>query len=238
MNTVEDFKNAPIGAIAINDSGIRAVKKTDDGEWCWLTPKGSYLSDDGVAYWEYKLYLPVPTSAREALDLAWELAHEVKEGQVIPKGVRLLDRFDSNDFSVYTTLVDFTINAREALSIRTLEPLPNPEPDWLDAPAVIAWSRWDDLRREKVWTKADECYKSTDSEIIDWSGLCDVTPLYPKGQSGLNPSKSRGIEHEEYRPLLEKAWDEGFADGVNHDLGDWENAPSAINNPYRQETDA
>ena len=41
-----------------------------------------------------------------------------------------------------------------------------------------------------------------------------------------------------YRPLLEKAWDEGFADGVNHDLGDWENAPSIINNPYRQETDA
>lgn len=32
-----------------------------------------------------------------------------------------------------------------------------------------------------------------------------------------------------------EAWDEGFADGVNHDLGDWENAPSIIKNPYRQE---
>lgn len=34
-----------------------------------------------------------------------------------------------------------------------------------------------------------------------------------------------------------EAWDEGFADGVNHDLGDWENAPSIINNPYRKEQD-
>ena len=35
-----------------------------------------------------------------------------------------------------------------------------------------------------------------------------------------------------------EAWDEGFADGVNHDLGDWDNAPAIINNPYRQEKDA
>ena len=32
-----------------------------------------------------------------------------------------------------------------------------------------------------------------------------------------------------------EAWDEGFADGVNHDVGDWENAPSIIKNPYRHE---
>lgn len=31
-----------------------------------------------------------------------------------------------------------------------------------------------------------------------------------------------------------EAWEEGFADGVNHDLGDRENAPEIINNPYRQ----
>lgn len=31
-----------------------------------------------------------------------------------------------------------------------------------------------------------------------------------------------------------EAWNEGFADGVNHDLGDWENAPSTINNPYAE----
>ena len=35
-----------------------------------------------------------------------------------------------------------------------------------------------------------------------------------------------------------EAWDKGFADGVNHDIGDWENAPSIINNPYRQETNS
>ena len=36
-------------------------------------------------------------------------------------------------------------------------------------------------------------------------------------------------------PMFAEVWDEGFADGVNHDLGDRENAPSIINNPYRKE---
>ena len=35
-----------------------------------------------------------------------------------------------------------------------------------------------------------------------------------------------------------EAWDEGFTDGVNHDLGDWDNAPAIIKNPYREEKDA
>ena len=51
----------------------------------------------------------------------------------------------------------------------------------------------------------------------------------------------RGYEDEFDRWLEQvraEAWDEGFADGVNHDLGDWENAPSIINNPYRKETEA
>ena len=35
-----------------------------------------------------------------------------------------------------------------------------------------------------------------------------------------------------------EAWDEGFTDGINHDLGDWDNAPAIIKNPYREEKDA
>ena len=52
---------------------------------------------------------------------------------------------------------------------------------------------------------------------------------------------ANGSEAQFYRWLEQvkaEAWDEGFTDGVNHDLGDWDNAPSIINNPYRQETDA
>ena len=49
----------------------------------------------------------------------------------------------------------------------------------------------------------------------------------------------RPIKPEAFDRWLEQvkaeAWGKGFADGVNHDLGDWENAPSAINNPYRKE---
>lgn len=31
------------------------------------------------------------------------------------------------------------------------------------------------------------------------------------------------------------AWDEGFTAGVNHDLGDWDNPPNIIKNPYRKD---
>ena len=66
----------------------------------------------------------------------------------------------------------------------------------------------------------------------------DVDPDFrPQGLGGLpwwTMYVSRALK---YRPLLEKAWDKGFAEGANHDLGDWENAPSTINNPYRKDQD-
>lgn len=53
-----------------------------------------------------------------------------------------------------------------------------------------------------------------------------------------NATKRNEIPRAEFDRWLEQvkaeAWHEGFVDGVNHDLGDWENAPSIINNPYRQ----
>lgn len=35
---------------------------------------------------------------------------------------------------------------------------------------------------------------------------------------------------------LSKAWDSGFAAGVNADMGDWEHPPEEVVNPYRTET--
>lgn len=187
MNTIEDFKNTPVGAIAINDSGIRAVKKTDDGERCWLTSKGSYLSDEAMAYWEYKLYLSAPTSAHEALDMAWELAYEVKPGQVIPTSTRYLYytsglREYASGLREYTAETDIKVNPGLASKVRTLEPLPDPEPDWLDAPAVLAVASW--CPDQKVWVpKSDGYWQSACCRYEShWDELIDVTPLYPKGQ--------------------------------------------------------
>ena len=54
--------------------------------------------------------------------------------------------------------------------------------------------------------------------------------------SGLYPNASRREAFNRWLGQVKaEAWDEGFSEGVNHDLGDWENAPSIINNPYRQE---
>lgn len=38
--------------------------------------------------------------------------------------------------------------------------------------------------------------------------------------------------------LCAKAWDEGFNQGVNYDMGDRENAPEVIRNPYRKGEEA
>ena len=184
MSKMEDFENAPFGATATHDNGSRAMK-TDKVGRSWILQNKIYLDDEEMAHWNYTLdpSVSAPTTAREALDLAWELAHEVKEGQHIPDGVRLLDRFDGNDFSVYTTLVGFTSNAREALTIRTLDPLPDPEPDWLDAPAVLASDKRDDTGDCHPWINVGGGeWFATRRLTTHWSTLRHVTPLYPKGQ--------------------------------------------------------
>ena len=54
-NTVEDFKNAPVGATATNpETGSRAVK-TDEFDRYWLVQDWFYLSDEVVMYTGYKL---------------------------------------------------------------------------------------------------------------------------------------------------------------------------------------
>ena len=155
--------------------------KMSDIERRWILPTGVHYNDVEMVGRGYTLDSPVPTMVREAIDLAWELAHEVKEGQHIPEGVRLVDRFDGNDFSVYTTLVGFTSNAREALTIRTLDPLPDPEPDWLDAPAVLASDKRDDTGDCHTWINVGGGeWFATRRLTTHWSTLRHVTPLWPK----------------------------------------------------------
>ena len=187
MSTIEDFENAPIGATATHSvTGVRAMK-IDDVEPRWIRPGVIYLNDKDMVYWNYTLDPSAPTTAREALDLAWELGHEVKDGQFIPEGTRLLDRPSHSHFSAYMTRVDLTINEWESQTIRTLEPLPEPEPDWLDAPAVLARVEgWVSCADPQVFTRYD--YEAAPSEWLyngsekpfRWQDLRDVTPLYPK----------------------------------------------------------
>ena len=128
-----------------------------------------------------------PTTAREALALAWELAHPVKEGQIIPVGTWLVER-RGDEFAVgKNDYFEATANDWDVKNRRTLDPLPDPEPDWLDAPAVIARCGYCSLEDHglqitlhgrvsngRKW-ECTECQTAT-----DWSNLRDVTPLYPK----------------------------------------------------------
>ena len=179
MSTVEDFENAPVGATATHSLGSRAMK-IDDGEQRWITPSGNQYNDGGMVFWEYTLDLPAPTTVREALDLAWELAHEVKPGQVIPADTRFLE-VTGVGLGERIAHFDFEIDPSHVPNIRTLEPLPDPEPDWLDAPAVIAVCWYCETETLHAlpecgnrW-KCAECHTST-----PWRSLTEVTPLYPE----------------------------------------------------------
>lgn len=181
MSTVEDFKNAPVGATATRSDGYRAMK-IDYVEKRWLVQSGLYLNNEEMAEQGFTLDPSAPTTAREALDLTWELAHPVKEGQTIPKGTRYLKK-DSFGLKEYIAQVDFAIWHGVVSITRTLEPLPEPKPDWLDAPAVIARhvkqtpdsppSLWGNLGNG-LWGHVDTTKRATVRE------LRDVTPLYPK----------------------------------------------------------
>ena len=122
-----------------------------------------------------------PRTAREALALAWELAHEVKPGQVIPKGTRYLE-ITRSGLRERTASGDRKITP-ELATFRTLDPLPEPEPDWLDAPAVLAESY--ECSNRSVWTpeagtdrQTWECSCCNTSNA--WNSLRNVTPLWHK----------------------------------------------------------
>lgn len=186
MSTIEDFENAPVGATATHKvTGSRAMK-VNDGNQHWITPRGNYLSDEDMETRGFTLDPSAPVTAREALDLAWELAHEVKLGQVIPKGDRFLEFYGSG-LKEYTAQCDIKIDPGFVMTIRTLEPLPDPEPDWLDAPAVLAShplcadtepiGLWIPVTGSKgMW----EWPLQQGEFMAHWSELEDVTPLYPK----------------------------------------------------------
>ena len=124
-----------------------------------------------------------PKTAWEALDLAWDLAHPVKEGQVIPKGTRYLE-VTLSGLRERTASGDRKITP-ELATVRTLDPLPDPEPDWLDAPAVLATHKDShDRLSPSVWTRdpIDSDRWVTGPFSAHWSELTDVTPLYPEGK--------------------------------------------------------
>ena len=175
-STIEDFENAPVGATATHDKGKWAVKLSDV-EWGWLTSKGIYLTDQEMEQLGYTLDTPAPATAREALDLAWELAHEVRPGQVIPKGTPYLVK-DASGLKEYIAWLDLTIIPAHATVMRTFDPLPDPEPDWVDAPAVIAVCN--DIMAHAVFVRRGNDQWRSEFYEVGTADLRDVTPLYPR----------------------------------------------------------
>ena len=180
MSTLKDFKNAPGGAIATSPYGGRAMK-VYDGERHWITSRGIHLNDKEMVQLGYTLGPALaPTTAREALDLAWELAHEVEEGQTIPAGTDYLVSRNGERPVIMRTTIDQLTSKAFGTNRRTLDPLPDPEPDWLDAPAVLATCG---CRGIELWRPHDEkdgMWVSASGEHALWSSLRDVTPLYPR----------------------------------------------------------
>ena len=121
-----------------------------------------------------------PTTAREALDLAWELAHPLKEGQLVPKGTRLITRRDNEITIGRNDYFDTAVNKWDMENRRTLDPLPDPEPDWLDAPAVIAVCN--DVMDRAVFVQHGDNWWTSENYSAKTHHLRDVTPLYPKEQ--------------------------------------------------------
>ena len=125
-----------------------------------------------------------PTTAREALTLALELAHEMKEGHELPIGTECIAKVRDGEFMVYRSKKPFDGVSRPGWAeARTLDPLPEPEPGWLDAPAVLASMKG--RSGQKVWLpKPNGHWECTCCGVVrHWFNMADVTPLYPKETS-------------------------------------------------------
>ena len=185
MSTIEDFESAPIGATATHQTTGNRAMKISHPERLWFTANRTYFNDEQMRLCGYTLdsVETGPVSAREALNLAWELAHEVKEGQIIPAGTRFLE-FSNSKLKEYVAQANIEISPNFA-SVRTLDPLPDPEPDWLDAPAVMARVEgWVSCHDPQVFTRENKTGTQwvLDTKVYRWDELIDVVPLYPKGQ--------------------------------------------------------
>lgn len=185
MNTTVDFENAPIGATATSPDGGKAVKTFDTDELPWLSNDSGWCSNDDMSRQGFTFDNsphPAPTTAREALELVWKLAHEMKEGHEVPTGTECIAKVSDGEFMTYRSLKPFDGVRRPGWAeARTLDPFPEPEPDWLTAPAVLATDDRD--RRGSFFpvTGSDKYWQSAQSGLrFHWNELRDVTPLYPK----------------------------------------------------------
>lgn len=187
MSTVQDFKDAPVGSTASStETNARYVKTSV--RWVMFEGLGhSRVDEYHLEYEGFTLTPAAPTTAREALDLAWDLAHPVKEGQVIPEDTRYLGRH-SEQIQEFIATDDIEIAPWLVGTVRTLDRLPRPVPEWTKAPAVLATCRYSDETREGVFTPSsvhpDRWVLAGTVGAMHWSDLADVTPLYPEGDKG------------------------------------------------------
>ena len=80
-----------------------------------------------------------------------------------------------------TTRVDQVADSFDELHIRTHEPLPEPEPDWLDARAVLADCDCNAGERTVYVNYSEIAWTCTDCDNpINPEDMKKVTPLYPK----------------------------------------------------------
>lgn len=186
MSTIQEFENAPVGATATSPRGSIAFKTArSEDEWSLYGSHGRHfynLSSDEMG--GFTLNPTAPTTAREALDLAWNLAHPVKVGQVVPAGTEIISVRSEIERAYGTTLTDQVADGFDESHTRTLDPLPDPEPDWLDAPAVLA--AMNECSWQKVWLprSGGQWICTCCGAIKHWSKMADVTPLYPKEDKG------------------------------------------------------
>lgn len=192
MSTIEEFEKAPVGSTARKGKQryIKTDSPNDDLPWSVFAGGGDSLmlrDNQDLADLGFTLDPVAPTTSREALDLAWDLAYEVREGQVIPKGTRYLGRH-SEPLQEYTATDDIEIVSWLVGTVRTHEPLPDPGPGWLDAPAILADCRYCDDSGHQVLHKPNingshwEC--TVCLTTTGYKSLENVVALYPEESNG------------------------------------------------------
>lgn len=132
-----------------------------------------------------------PKTARAALALAWELAHRLKDGQLIPAGTECMVRFEDGDIRSYTTRTDDTAQESKypGRETRTFEPLP----EWLNAPAVHATCGCHGIELWQPHNAKDGLWMSMSGEHAHWTSLRDVTPLHTMPQEDPLPGAYRDV---------------------------------------------
>lgn len=165
MSTIENTRNTPTA----EDFAEASFSMADGRPWVRSAPDYPFCWTDGISAWRTnekmahlaaegraRIIREAPTTATALFEAGWEAAHPVPEGREIPAGVGYAWRNRDGNIHTFPQGAPHLVDPLQYFEeFRTLEPLPDLEPEWSKSEFVWA-DQFTGSYRRTIYRRADE----------------------------------------------------------------------------------